>query len=165
MPALFSVSLLAREYNMSRGFTLIEMVMVLVIVGAFSALAVPQMSPGDTTINAQADRFAQDLRHAQSLAMSQGRTLTLETVSPTRYRITDGGAPATVIRDPAGELLDVTLEHGVVLTGPTIRFDSLGRPRTAASLSTAVQNWTFTSASRSAAIALQPVTGFVTVSP
>ncbi len=147
---------------MSRGFTLIELVMVMVIMGAFAALAVPNMSPGDTTVNAQADRFAQDLRHAQTLAMSQGRALTVEVVSATRYRVTDGGS---TIRDPAGEVLDVTLQNGVSLSGPDISFDSLGRPQTAGSLSTTAQNWTLASANRNAAVALQPVTGFVSVTP
>jgi len=150
---------------MSRGFTLIELLMVIVIMGAFAALAVPNMSPGDTTVNAQADRLAQDLRHVQALAMSQGRALTLEVVSTTRYRVTDGGSPATTIRDPAGELLDVILQNGISLSGPDISFDSLGRPQTAGSLSATAQNWTLASANRNAAVTLQPVTGFVSVAP
>ncbi len=148
---------------MSRGFTLIELVIVLVIAGAFAALAVPRLSPGDTTLNAQADRFAQVLRHAQALAMSQGRVLTLEIMSATRYRVTDGG-PAP-IRDPAGELLDVTLENGVVISGSGTAFDSLGRPLIAGALASSSLGWSLSSGTRNAAVNLQPVTGFVTVTP
>ena len=92
--------------------------------------------------------------------MSQGRALTLDVISPAAYAITDGVSP---IHDPAGELQSYSLANGVLIAaGGDVKFDSLGRPLSGASLITAPQTWTL---SGGASVTLQPVTGFVTVTP
>jgi MSHA pilin protein MshC len=144
----------------SAGFTLIELVAVMLIVAALSVLLVPRFSHREATEPAQADQLARALRHAQALAMSQGRALTFDVISPVAYAITDGTA---AIRDPAGELQSYSLENGVLITaGVDLKFDSLGRPVSGSSLITTPQTWTL---SGGASVSLQPVTGFVTVTP
>ena len=142
------------------GFTLVELVAVMVVAAALSVLLLPRFSHREATEPAQADQLGRTLRHAQALAMSQGRALTLDVISPTTYAITDGVSP---IHDPAGELQSYSLANGVLIAaGGDIKFDSLGRPLSGASPITAPQTWTL---SGGASVTLQPVTGFVTVTP
>lgn len=142
------------------GFTLVELVAVLIIMATLSVLLLPRFSVREATGPAQADQLARALRHAQALAMGQGRALTLDVLSPTAYAITDG---SSAIRDPAGELQSYSLVNGVLLTaGADLKFDSLGRPMNGGTLIASPQSWTL---SGGASVALQPLTGFVTVTP
>ena len=144
----------------SAGFTLVELIAVMVIMATLSVLLLPRFSHREATEPAQADQLARTLRHAQTLAMSQGRALILDVVSPTAYTISDG---SSAISNPAGELQSYSLENGVLLTGGgDVRFDTLGRPMSGGALITTPQTWTL---SGGASVTLQPVTGFVTVTP
>lgn len=146
-----------------RGFTLIELVTVLVILGALTVYALPRWAPDDTTVAAQADRLARDLRHTQALAMNQGRTLSFDVVSASSYRAADAG---TTVTDPATqEDFLITLDNGVTLGGTDTDFDSLGRPTSAGSLLAAPRVFAVTGSSRTATVTVSPVTGFVAVSP
>ncbi|MGB5305334.1 MAG: type II secretion system protein [Gammaproteobacteria bacterium] len=147
----------------SKGFTLIELVTVLVIVAALAAYALPNWSPDDTTVAAQADRLARDLRHTQALAMAQGRTLSFDVVSASAYRAAAGGSTVT---DPATqENFLITLDNSVTLSGTDTDFDSLGRPVSAGSLLAAARVFSVTGSSRTATVTVSPVTGYVAVSP
>jgi prepilin-type N-terminal cleavage/methylation domain-containing protein len=148
------------------GFTLIELVAVMVILAAISALAAPRFVHHDATLPAQADQLGRMLRHAQSLAMSQGRPLTVDILSAASYAITDGASPtATTIRDPSGQLQAFTLANGATLSGADLAFDSLGRPLSGSNLITTVRSWTLASGGNTATVSVQPVTGFVSVTP
>lgn len=151
-----------KRIQANAGFSLIELIAVMVILSALSALLVPRWSPGDSTVPAQADRLARDLRHTQALAMSLGRTLTLDIQSTGSYRIADAG---TTLMDPAGGLLNINLLNGVTVAGNDIDFDSLGRPLSGGALLNSSQSWTVNGSANSANVALQPVTGFIAVTP
>jgi len=146
-----------------RGFTLLELVIVLVILGTLSAFAIPRFAPSDNTLAAQADRLARDLRHAQALALNQGRTLDFVVQSATSYRISFGGG--TIIDPATQQPFQVTLDNNVTLTGTDTGFDSLGRPVSAGVLLGAARVFTLSGSSRAATVNLSPVTGFVTVTP
>lgn len=146
-----------------QGFTLIELIAVLIILGIISATAFMRWSPGTPSLNAQADQLSRVLRHAQSLAMAQGRSLRFDVTSATTYAITDGAA---VITDPQGVTQNYSLDNGVTLSGNDIDFDSLGRPITAAdTLISAQQNWTLNANGSTSTVAIQPLTGFASVTP
>jgi MSHA pilin protein MshC len=146
-----------------RGFTLIELVIVLVILSIMAAFALPRMATTDTTVAAQADRLARDLRHAQAMAMNQGRTLSFDIQAPAAYRVADSG---TTVTDPASmEAFLITLDNGVTVAGTDIDFDSLGRPASAGTLLSAPRIYTLSGTSKTASVTLSPVTGFVSVSP
>jgi prepilin-type N-terminal cleavage/methylation domain-containing protein len=111
------------------GFSLIELVSVIVILAAISILAAPRLVHHDATVPAQDDQLGRIIRHSQALAMGQGRALTVDIQSATSYGVTDGATltPST-IRDPYGQLQTFSLQNGVTLTGADLKFDSLGRP-------------------------------------
>jgi len=148
------------------GFTLVELVAVIVILAAISALAAPRFVHHDATVPAQADQLGRILRHAQALAMSQGRPLTVDVQSASSYAITDGATPTpSTIHDPSGQLQTFSLVNGVTLAGADLEFDSLGRPISGGSLVTTPQNWTLSGGSNTASVSVQAVTGFVSVTP
>jgi len=150
----------------SRGFSLIELVSVMVILAAISALAAPRFVHHDATLPAQANQMGRIIRHAQALAMGQGRPLTLDIQSATSYAITDGSAPSpSTIRDASGQLQAFSLHNGVTLSGADVEFDSLGRPISGSNLVTTTQNWTLNGSSNTATVSVQAVTGFVSVTP
>lgn len=146
-----------------RGFTLLELVMVTIIVSILAAIAVPRWSLTDSSVNAQAAQIAQDIRHVQMLAMSQGRTLTFQ-ASAGAYRCLDSAS--AVITDPATQQpFYIALSNGVTLSAGSLSFDSLGRPSGGGSLLTAAVNFSVAGDAQSATLSVSPVTGFVAVSP
>ncbi len=149
----------------SGGFTLIELVAVLVIMAALGTMAMPRFALNDATVPAQADQLGRAIRHAQAMAMSQGRALTLDIQSATRYAITDG-ASATPLPGTSSEGQRYTLINGVTLSGADLEFDSLGRPLNGTTLADVTQAWTLTgTGGNTAGVSVQPVTGFVSVTP
>ncbi len=152
------------DTSASRGFTLIELLLVLVILGALSTYALPRWAPTDTTLAAQADRLARDLRHAQALAMNQGRSLRFVIQPPSSYRVTDSSG--TTVTDPADQqAFQVTLDNNVTLGGSDTEFDSLGRPVSAGTLLAADRSFTLNGNTATATVTLSAVTGFVAIAP
>jgi prepilin-type N-terminal cleavage/methylation domain-containing protein len=146
-----------------QGFTLIELVIVLGIISGLAAMVVPRFNNSDNTVLAQAHRLARDLRHAQSMAMNQGRTLVFNVQSTTAYRVSYGGS--TVINPATQQPYRVTLDNDATLSGTDTEFDSMGRPSLAGNLLAGNRVYTLSGNSRSAMVTLNPVTGFVSVSP
>lgn len=91
-----------------RGFTLVEMMVIIVIVGLMAAIATPgifryvQSNRLQTTV----DRMAADMQYARSLSIANGQILRFS-VTGAGYRLTDP-VSGTVFRDK-------TFEHGLKL--------------------------------------------------
>ena len=122
-----------------RGFTLLEVVLVMVVVGLLVWVALPRSFASDVKLNTAARQLQSDIRYAQELAMRTGqhhriRFYAASNPSPANQYdiVTAAGQPvvhpltrsASFVVDfnsgPwAGLQLDSTL---------TLEFDSLGRP-------------------------------------
>jgi Tfp pilus assembly protein FimT len=160
------------------GWSLPELVMVIVIVAALSYTAIQVFRPREVQSINLAERFRDDVRHAQMLAVNWGRPLRL-TVAATTYSVscvTAGAAPCdfspvfdpntgqafsfSLVSPPSG-----TLQEGFTLAGPaTVDFDALGRPRTGAgALITANSDYTISGGAVARVVRVAPITGFASL--
>jgi len=154
-------SILTRKQS---GFTLIELVTVLILLGLLASSLYLRGAPSTATLNAQADQLARALRHAQSLSLAQGRSLKLNVLDATNYSISDAGG--TTVTDPQAVVQTYTLVNGVTLTGNDLDFDGLGRPVDATdNLITVARTWTLSANGSTASVNVEPLTGFVSVTP
>jgi MSHA pilin protein MshC len=115
------------------GFTLIEVVMVLLIMGVISYFAATRLFPGDTlSQNAEMELVKDHLRYAQSRAMNSESSWGIKFGSSTRYWLFKDPNDNTVIRLPGVESADGVMElSGIQVTSPSgskITFDHFGSP-------------------------------------
>ncbi len=150
------------------GFTMVELVLVLVLIGILSAFVVSKAMPraGESTAGYQAVRLANDLRHTQMLAMAWGRNLNFVATSGSysvscASGVSPGPCASSPVLDPGHSgPFDVALENVTlaVVTGPNpLTFDIVGKPSAAASFTLAAGGVTL------ATVTVAANTGFVTV--
>lgn len=115
--------------NESKGFTFIEIITVLIIIGVLSAIAASKIIDIGAEEAAEAELLKTNLHYAQSKAMSQG----LEEewgilVSPSSYTLIKGNVQSS-LNFPASESSEYTFENVKIVSGSgKIEFDFLGRP-------------------------------------
>lgn len=151
-----------------RGWSLVELVIVLIVASTITYFVIRTLSPRDSVALQQAERLRSDLRHVQMLAMTWNQPLRI-TAAATGYSVscvTAGAAPcnASPIVDPAnGQPFSVSLQTGLSLAGPgSLDIDALGRPRNGATLITANATYTIGGGSAARSVTVAPITGFVT---
>ena len=147
----------------AKGFTLIELIMVMVVLSIVAAIASMRM-PGDgINVAALAEQLASDIRYTQSLAMSRGQRFSIN-FTANDYQIMDNaGLP---LPHPATGLNTTTLTPAVLsgynppLTNNYVAFNSLGVPYTAPTTAqVALATLTLTSGGQTATVTVAPQTG------
>ena len=121
---------------MAKGFTLTELVVVIVIATILAAFAISRINVNAFDTEGYANRAAAMVRYAQRLAISQRRSVAV---------VITAGAPGTIklcyvdtacsggsVREPPGTSAFQYTSPGSVTVGGTLapgfRFDSLGKP-------------------------------------
>ena len=117
-----------------RGFTLIEMIAVMVIMATLAVVALARFNPNDYDVSAARDELVGALRYAQEMSLSHtGNSGYQVSLTATGYSVTHAGAPIphplTGAASYDSNWSDVTLDR----TG-TIGFDGYGEPQLAGGL-------------------------------
>jgi Tfp pilus assembly protein FimT len=157
------------------GMSLIDLLVTVVIISILGAFVAMRMNTtGENTLWYQAERLARDIQHVQVLASTFGRSLQLVPApgvngSYSVSCVSGSTSPCDTspIVDPTtGNTFTVTLQHDVSLSGSTTtQFDWKGRPMTGGALISSPVTYTITANGTSVAVAIAPVTGFVSVTP
>jgi len=151
------VTIMRRHLKNSKGFTLIELISVILVLGIIAAVALPSFDRSSINAATWAATIETDIRYAQELAMSRnpasGSPITI-TFSPA-----DTGTNSYSIVDPSGVFSDVSqeLEEASIVSAISISFNRFGE---------AVQFGTIqiTAGGNTQSITVEQYTGRVTVS-
>jgi MSHA pilin protein MshC len=118
----------------SRGFTMVELILVIAVAGILAAVAVPRMM-GRTGFDTRgfADQLSATVRFAQKLAIAH-RTDVFVRLTAGDATLCYDAACATPAPGPGGEKpYTITAPGGVAIASPlaVLAFDAGGRPNTA----------------------------------
>ena len=120
------------------GFTLTELVVVMVIAGILSVFAISRINTQSFDTEGYANQVAAAVRYAQRIAISQRRSVTV-TVSAGAIALSypDIGG-AAVRQPPGGDPFTINKPSGVTiggtLAGGSVTFNALGRPAPAGTI-------------------------------
>ncbi len=161
------------------GFTLIELMVVLVILAISAAIVVPMASSGASMqLRSAVNAVAADLEYAKSLAIGTGQMHGVEFFPDSEsyeiFRTVDGNdvrhpvtrrKPYLISFSADGRLDRVSITSANFDGGSVVNFDYLGCPYNSVPSDLASEGvLTLTAGGASKTVKVEPVTGFITVS-
>ncbi len=175
------MNLLSKTKNGNQGFTMIEVIAVLVIIGILAAVAVSRSVNYDTEVYTGTDVLKSHLRYAQTMAMnsnpSSGISVWGISGNANSYWLFQGTSTSNIIRLPedddfinADRTINLSAKKIKLTTGFTIYFDNRGIPYTAYTSATTNTPLTSTltinvqpisAATPNIAVTITPLTGYV----
>jgi len=116
----------------NQGFTLLEIIMVLILVSILTAVAVSRLGTADQDRRAETERLKLSLRFAQYLAMTNNTATWAVSLASGSYSLLKNGAAAP-INFPGTSSATHNLGGGVTITAGTgtVTFDEWGSAGTA----------------------------------
>ncbi len=152
-------------YN-NHGFTWLELIVVMVVIGFISAVTVGGLMTRDTELVSRTEVIKTHLRYAQSRSLNTNTVWYLQ-FSSNSYSLYKYGED-TPKRLPGGDSATVTLPGAMSMTlnpdSSYVSFDNLGKPCTdsgARTAQTADRTLTVTDSSGSRTITITKNTGFI----
>ena len=145
-----------RTKTVARGFTLIELTVVIVIVGILAVVAVAKLSGVDAFEVQVFDSTKSAVRFAQKVAVAQ-RTNVVVVVNANNVSVcyTNPACGSPVTDPTTGQAMTLSAPTGVSVTGPaSVSFDGLGRATPGATI-------TVNGAGISRSLVIEQETGYV----
>lgn len=120
-----------------KGFTLIELAIVVATLAILVFALAPQDNLGDLYVEAAADRLEQDLRYARELAVTRNVNCGIEIQANGNYVIYEGNSSSPALNPLTQESYSYNLSNDFnnvqfqnISTTLTIEFNSFGQPVT-----------------------------------
>ena len=120
------------------GFSLLELVVVMVLAGILAAVAIPRFTNSESKASWYSEQVKAALRYAQRQAVAQRRSVYV-CVAPTSVTLAYVSGCATSLLVQPGSTVPYSLPapSDVALSASTFSFDSLGRPSSVPALNVA----------------------------
>jgi prepilin-type N-terminal cleavage/methylation domain-containing protein len=150
-----------------RGFTVVELLVVLTLTGILAVTFAPRFSSGVVELGGQAQQVAADIRYAQTLSMTRGQRYCIF-FSSSGYQLRTSNC-ATAVAHPATGSSAVVSLSGVTfsmtnLPSNYVEFNTKGQPYVSAATSlSANATVTLTSSGSTRNIVISPETGKASV--
>ena len=106
--SVLMVTKMRRHLENSKGFTLIEIISIILVLGIIAAIAIPNFDRSGIDVASWATTIRSDIRYAQELAMSRNPAAASPiTIS---FSPVGSGTNSYSITDPSGVFTDITRE-------------------------------------------------------
>lgn len=154
----------------TQGFTLIELIMVIMIASILAVVALTQWQGPALNVYGQAEQVANDIRYAQALSMTKGQRFYFVEVSSTTYQIKN--LAGTAITFASGSTT-ATLNNGITfgsftnLPSSLVTFDGTGIPyintSTPGTALSSAASIPLTSSGKTNTVIIAPTTGVTSI--